>query len=83
MSTWGIGGPQFLLLYVALVAVTVIGVVLARRRVLAAGHGAAIPARLDPYEAAELNGGSDLVVTTAASNLLKRESPGVRRRVGG
>jgi uncharacterized protein (TIGR04222 family) len=70
MSTWGISGPQFLLLYLVLFAVTVLGVVLARRRALAS-DGAAVPARLDPYEAAELNGGDDLVVITAASNLLR------------
>jgi len=70
MSTWGVSGPQFLLLYLVLFAVTVLGVVLARRRALAS-DGAAVPARLDPYEAAELNGGDDLVVITAASNLLR------------
>ena len=47
MDTWGISGPEFLLLYLALLAVTVAAVVLARRRVLAAGDGAAVPARLD------------------------------------
>jgi uncharacterized protein (TIGR04222 family) len=73
MSTWGISGPQFLLLYLVLFAVTVLGVVLARRRALAS-DGAAVPARLDPYEAAELNGGDDLVVITAASNLLRSGS---------
>ena len=73
MSTWGISGAQFLLLYLVLFAVTVLGVVLARRRALAS-DGAAVPARLDPYEAAELNGGDDLVVITAASNLLRSGS---------
>jgi hypothetical protein len=48
MSTWGISGAQFLLLYLVLFAVTVLGVVLARRRALAS-DGAAVPARLDPY----------------------------------
>jgi uncharacterized protein (TIGR04222 family) len=72
MDTWGISGPQFLLLYVALFAVTVLGVVLARRRALAVPrHGAAVPARLDPYEAAFLNGGSALVATTALTSLLR------------
>jgi len=73
MSTWGISGPQFLLLYLVLFAVTVLGVALARRRALAS-DGAAVPARLDPYEAAELNGGDDLVVVAAASNLLRSGS---------
>src|SRR4029450_4810334 len=73
MSTWGISGPQFLLLYLVLFAVTVLGVVLARRWALAP-DGAAVPARLDPYEAAELNGGHDLVVITAASNLVRSGS---------
>ena len=44
MKTWGISGPQFLLLYVALFGVTLLGVALARRRVLAAPDGSsAIP----------------------------------------
>jgi uncharacterized protein (TIGR04222 family) len=71
MNTWGISGPRFLLLYLALFAVTVLGVALARRRALAAGDGATVTTRLDPYEAAELNGGSALVATTAVSNLLR------------
>jgi uncharacterized protein (TIGR04222 family) len=73
MYTWGISGPRFLLLYLVLLAVTVLGVVLARRRALAA-DGAAVPARLDPYEAAELNGGGFLVATTAVSGLLRKGS---------
>ena len=44
MSTWGISGPQFLLLYLVLFAVTLLGVVLTRRRVLTS-DGAAVPAR--------------------------------------
>jgi uncharacterized protein (TIGR04222 family) len=71
MSTWGISGPRFLLLYVALFAVAALVVVLARRRALAAGQGAVVPTRLDPYEAAYLNGGGQLVATTAVSNLLR------------
>ena len=73
MSTWGISGPQFLLLYLALFAVALLGVVLTSRRALTS-DGAAVPARLDPYEAAELNGGGDLVVITAAFNLLRSGS---------
>ena len=65
MNTWGISGPRFLLLYLALLAVTAGGVVLARRRVLAVPDGAAGPARLDRYEAAYLNGGCELVAGTA------------------
>ena len=72
MDTWGISGPRFLVLYVALLAVTVLVVVLARRRALAGpGEGAVVPTRLDPYEAAYLNGGGQLVATTAVSNLLR------------
>ncbi len=71
MDTWGISGPQFLLLYVALFAVTVPGVVLARRRALAGPPGAAVPDRLDRYEAAYLNGGCELVATTAVTVLLR------------
>ncbi len=74
MDTWGISGPRFLLLYLALLAVTVAGVVLARRRALAAPAGAAVPARLDRYEAAYLNGGCELVATTA----VVRPAPGRR-----
>ncbi|HET9557398.1 MAG TPA: TIGR04222 domain-containing membrane protein, partial [Actinomycetota bacterium] len=71
MDTWGISGSQFLLLYLALFAVTVLGVVLARRRVLGVPEGAAVPARLDRYEVAYLNGGCELVATTAVSSLLR------------
>jgi uncharacterized protein (TIGR04222 family) len=72
MKTWGISGPQFLLLYVALFAVTAAVVAAVRRRALAAPEGpAATPARLDPYEAAYLNGGGSLVATAAVSNLLR------------
>ena len=71
MDTWGISGPQFLLLYVALFAVTVPVVVLARRRALAGPPGAAVPARLDRYEVAYLNGGCELVATTAVTGLLR------------
>ena len=82
MDTWGISGPEFLLLYVALLAVIVLVVVLARRRVLAVPDGAAVPARLDRYEAAYLNGGCDLVATTAVSSLLRAGhlGPSPRRR---
>jgi uncharacterized protein (TIGR04222 family) len=82
MDTWGISGPRFLLIYVALLAVTVAGVVLARRRALAAPDGAAVPARLDRYEAAYLNGGCDLAATTAVSSLLRagQLAPSPRRR---
>ena len=61
MDTWGISGPGFLVLYLVLLAVTLAGVVLARRRALGAPAGAAVPDRLDRYEAAYLNGGSELV----------------------
>jgi uncharacterized protein (TIGR04222 family) len=83
MDTWGISGPRFLLIYVALLAVTVAGVALARRRALAAPGGTAAPARLDRYEAAYLNGGCELVGTTAVSVLLRAGhlvSPTRRRR---
>jgi uncharacterized protein (TIGR04222 family) len=83
MDTWGISGPGFLVLYLALLAVTVAGVVLARRRVVAAGDGTAVPARQDRYEAAYLNGGCQLTATTAVSVLLRGghlASPARRRR---
>jgi uncharacterized protein (TIGR04222 family) len=72
MDTWGISGPRFLLLYVVLLAGTALVAFVAGRRALAGpGEGAVAPARLDPYEAAYLNGGSALVATTAVSNLLR------------
>ena len=83
MDTWGISGPRFLLLYLVLLAVTVVGVVVARRRALAGSGGAAIPDRLDRYEAAYLNGGCALVATTAVSVLLRAghlATPGRRRQ---
>jgi uncharacterized protein (TIGR04222 family) len=83
MDTWGISGPQFLLLHVVLLAVTVAGVVVARRQVLAPPDGAVVPAGLDRYEAAYLNGGCELAATTAVSVLLRDghlASPGRRRR---
>ena len=61
--------------------------VLARRRALAAPVGAAVPARLDRYEAAYLNGGYVLAATTAVSSLLREghlaspASRGRRRRL--
>jgi uncharacterized protein (TIGR04222 family) len=87
MDTWGISGPRFLLIYVILLAVTVAVVVLARRQALAAPGGAAVPARLDRYEAAYLNGGYVLAATTATSSLLREghlaspASRGRRRRL--
>ena len=72
MSTWGISGPRFLLIYVVLLGVTTLLAVMARRRALAGqGEGAVAPSRLDRYEAAYLNGGCDLVATTAVSSLLR------------
>jgi uncharacterized protein (TIGR04222 family) len=71
MDTWGISGPGFLLLYVALLVVTVAAVVLTRRRALTVPDGAAVPDRLDRYEAAYLNGGCGLAATTAVSSLLR------------
>src|SRR5215218_10848187 len=72
MSTWGISGPRFLLIYMVLLGVTTLLAVMARRRALAGqGEGAVAPSRLDRYEAAYLNGGCDLVATTAVSSLLR------------
>jgi uncharacterized protein (TIGR04222 family) len=83
MDTWGISGPRFLLLYAVLGGATLLVALVAGRRALAGtGEGAAAPARLDPYEAAYLNGGSGLVATAAVSNLLRggRLVTGGRRR---
>src|SRR5215213_6786722 len=83
MDTWGISGPGFLVLYLVLLAVTAAGVVVARRRVLAAGDGTAVPPRLDRYEAAYLNGGCQLTATPAVFVLLRTGDlvgPARRRR---
>ena len=66
MHTWGISGPQFLLIYGVLLAVTALFVVAAQRRVVATpGRMGGVP-ELDPYEIAYLNGGAALVATSAA-----------------
>ena len=83
MKTWGISGPQFLLLYLALLGVTALVVVLARRRVLAVPDGRpAVAPRVDAYEAAYLNGGDSLVATAAISNLLRGASCPARPAAG-
>jgi uncharacterized protein (TIGR04222 family) len=72
MDTWGISGPRFLLIYVVLLGVATLLALAARRRALAGpGEGAPALSRLDPYEAADLNGGEGLVATTAVSSLLR------------
>jgi uncharacterized protein (TIGR04222 family) len=71
MHTWGISGPQFLLIYVVVLAATALFVAAAQRRVVAApGRMGGVP-DLDPYEIAYLNGGAALAATTAAANLLR------------
>jgi uncharacterized protein (TIGR04222 family) len=57
-------------------------VVAGRRALAGPGEGATVPARLDPYEAAYLNGGGVLVATTAVSSLLRAGvlTTGIRRR---
>ena len=73
MDTWGISGPRFLLLYVILLAGTVLVAVVAGRRALAGpGEGAVAPARLDPYEAAYLNGRPEQALIQL-QNLKKRD----------
>jgi uncharacterized protein (TIGR04222 family) len=71
MHTWGISGPQFLLIYGVLLAVTALFVVAAQRRVVAAPDRMGGVPELDPYEIAYLNGGAALAATTAAANLLR------------
>src|SRR4029453_19409964 len=71
MHTWGISGPQFLLIYGVLLVVTALCVAAAQRRVVAApGRLGGVP-DLDPYEIAYLNGRAPLAATTAAANLLR------------
>lgn len=79
MNTWGISGPDFLLLYVMLLALTWMIVLAMRWRIGAATGAAAAPDQpeLDLYEAAMLNGGGRLVLAVAACRL--KEAGSFRR----
>jgi uncharacterized protein (TIGR04222 family) len=77
MNTWGISGPDFLLLYIGLFIVTWVVVLAARQRTGAAGTAtASYPPELGLYEAAMLNGGGQLALATAVCRL--KEAGSVR-----
>jgi uncharacterized protein (TIGR04222 family) len=70
-DTWGISGPRFLAIYVGVLAVATAVALVDRWRLLRAG-GPAGPGSgeaLDPYEAAYLNGGAELVAAAALASL--------------
>ena len=74
-DTWGISGPQFLLVYVVLaVAVTV--AVVRMRRALAGVPADRPTGRLDdrPYDVAYLNGGPELALCAALSAMHRSET---------
>jgi uncharacterized protein (TIGR04222 family) len=69
-DTWGISGPEFLLLYGAGFLLTVV-VVLLTRRLLSRRAAVDSTAELEPYELAALSGGMALVVHTALVHLYR------------
>jgi uncharacterized protein (TIGR04222 family) len=78
MNTWGISGPDFLLLYIGLLIVTWVGVLAARQRIGAAAgtDTASYQPGLGLYEAAMLNGGGQLALAVAVCRL--KEAGSVR-----
>src|SRR4051812_5637112 len=72
-GTWGFSGPAFLLLYVGVAGVVVLGTARARRR-LADGPvqrpaGGELTAR--PYDVAYLNSGAELAICAALSAMYR------------
>lgn len=81
-DTWGISGPDFLWFYAGLSAAIAAGIGYAWWLALGAPDAGAQTARdLDMYELALLNGGPELAVTTAATQLLREGA--LRRDVDG
>lgn len=78
MNTWGISGPDFLLIYIGLLLVTWVGVLAARQRILAAAgtDTTSYQPGLGLYEAAMLNGGDRLALAVAMCRL--KEAGSVR-----
>lgn len=78
MNTWGISGPDFLLLYFGLLIVTWVVVLAARQRIGAAVGTATASHQpgLGLYEAAMLNGGGRLALAVAVCRL--KEAGSVR-----
>src|SRR5262245_45526119 len=71
-NTWGISGPQFLLIYAGLLVLAGLVVVLGRWVLAKPEVNQPVdPTRLDPYELAVVSGGERLAVTTAIVQLSK------------
>jgi uncharacterized protein (TIGR04222 family) len=77
-NTWGISGPDFLLIYLALFLITWGAVLAVRERVRAAAGRASVSGQpaLGLYEAAMLNGGGRLALAVAVCRL--KEAGSVR-----
>ncbi|MGK5445428.1 TIGR04222 domain-containing membrane protein [Micromonospora sp. URMC 105] len=67
-DTWGVPGPLFLRLYLAVAVVAVVGTMLHRRRLLAGPDPSGVDL-LGPQQVAYLNGGDQLAVWTALGGL--------------
>jgi len=77
MNTWGISGPDFLLLYIGLLIITWVVVLAARQRTRSASPAtAAYQSELGLYEAAMLSGGGQLALAVALCRL--KETGSVR-----
>lgn len=70
-ETWGLTGPQFLVLYLAGLVVSILVAVLAHRQVRRAGP-ATTTGRLSPDDIAYLAGGGGQVVLAAVARMLER-----------
>lgn len=69
-DTWGLSGPTFLMVFVALTAAVVLVVFLTRGRVLAGGAGPPLDqTTVDPCELAMVNEGETLAVAAAVAEL--------------
>jgi uncharacterized protein (TIGR04222 family) len=82
-NTWGISGPLFLLVYVALVGLAWLAAERQWRSLESLGPSdPAGPTDLDPYEIAVLNGGEKLAVTVAVARLCRARivGPDVKTR---
>lgn len=69
-DTWGISGPTFLVGYIALAVVVLIGASVVRRSIAnapAAGSAAGVANR--PHDVAYLNGGDELAVLSALTSM--------------
>jgi uncharacterized protein (TIGR04222 family) len=79
-NTWGISGPQFLLIYAGLLVLAGLVVVWGRWVLAKPPVTQPVdPTQLDPYELAVLSGGERLAVTTAIVQLSEAGAVTVRR----